>query len=72
MLINKENARVLHQGPDTAVVHREAGYRDAALCLSGASRDTPSLHRRLRDPYIYHFVLKICRMDRILQNQWNG
>ena len=33
------------------VVHREAGYIDAALCLPGASRDTPSLHRRL-GPYI--------------------
>src|SRR5512147_1405614 len=38
---NKENARVFHQGPDTAVVHREAGYIHATLFLSGASRDTP-------------------------------
>jgi hypothetical protein len=48
---NEENARVFHQGPDTAVVHREAGYIHAALFLSGASRDTPSLPRR-RGPYI--------------------
>ena len=48
---NEENARVFHQGPDTSVVHREAGYIDAALCLPGASRDTPSLPRRL-GPYI--------------------
>ncbi len=39
---HKENARVLHQGPDTAVVHREAGYINAALFFHGASRDTPS------------------------------
>ena len=48
---HEENARVFHQGPDTAVVHREAGYIHAALCLPGASRDTPSLPRRL-GPYI--------------------
>jgi hypothetical protein len=33
------------------VVHREAGYINAALFLSGASRDTPSLQGRL-GPYI--------------------
>jgi hypothetical protein len=48
---HEENARVFHQGPDTAVVHREAGYINAALFLSGSSRDTPSLPRRL-GPYI--------------------
>ena len=48
---NEENARVFHQGPDTFVVHREAGYIDAALHLHGSSRDTPPLHRRL-GPYI--------------------
>src|SRR5438876_12064354 len=35
---NEENARVFHQGPDTSVVHREAGYIDAALFLDGSSR----------------------------------
>src|SRR5207248_2712106 len=48
---NEENARVFHQGPDTSVVHREAGYINAALFLPGASRDTASLPRRL-GPYI--------------------
>jgi hypothetical protein len=33
------------------VVHQEAGYIDAALFFSSASRDTPSLPRRL-GPYI--------------------
>ncbi len=28
---HEENARVFHQGPDTSVVHREAGYINAAL-----------------------------------------
>jgi hypothetical protein len=48
---HEENARVFHQGPDPCVVHREAGYIDAALHLSGSSRDTPTLHQRL-GPYI--------------------
>ena len=48
---NEENARAFHQGPDTVIVHREAGYIDAALFSSGASRDTPLLSRRL-GPYI--------------------
>src|SRR6185295_6530734 len=48
---NEENARVVHQGPDISVVHREAGYIHAALHLFGSSRDTPPLHRRL-GPYI--------------------
>ena len=48
---HEENARVIHQGPDTLIVHQEAGYIDADLCLHGASRDTPSLPRRL-GPYI--------------------
>ena len=48
---NEENARVFHQGPDTCVIHREAGYIDAALFFNGSSRDTPSLQRRL-GPYI--------------------
>src|SRR5438552_7344113 len=30
---NEENARVFHQGPDTLIVHQEAGYIDAALHL---------------------------------------
>ena len=51
VVLMKENARVCHQGPDTFVVHREAGYIDAALHLYGSSRDTPSLQRRL-GPYI--------------------
>lgn len=48
---HEEHARVCHQGPDRLIVHQEAGYRDAALHLSGSSRDTPPLQRRLR-PYI--------------------
>ena len=58
---HEENARVFHQGPDTFVVHREAGYIDAALHLHGSSHDTPPLHRRRA---IYKFVLKLCIMDR--------
>jgi hypothetical protein len=48
---NEENARVFHQGPDTSVVHQEAGYIDAARHFMGSSRDTTPLHRRL-GPYI--------------------
>ena len=36
---------------NAAQMYREAGYIDAALFLPGASRDTPSLPRRL-GPYI--------------------
>src|ERR1043165_6518942 len=36
---NEENARVFHQGPDTCVVHGEAGYINAALHW-GSLRDT--------------------------------
>ena len=42
--------RVFHQGPYPCVVHREAGYIDAALFFNGSSRDTPSSQRRL-GPY---------------------